>query len=265
MLNPTSYRVGLALALLSVACANRSNVDQVPVGKKVEITKSDGGVVEGQITEKDPDTVKVNTGHGTKDIEKKAIADVQVVDASTPVVLPKVAKFREYTMPAGTVLEVRVTAPLSSATNRPEDPVQGELLKPVVVDDVVVLPQGSEVRGIVTEAKESGKVKGLASLAVTLQSVTADDTSYDIDAHWARQAQPTKMEDAKKIGIGAGAGAAVGAIIGGGKGALIGAAIGGGGGTAVALNTRGKEVTLERGAELNATLAKDVDVRVRIK
>jgi hypothetical protein len=45
------------------------------------------------------------------------------------------------------------------------------------------------------------------------------------------QAEPTKKKDATKVAIGAGAGAALGAILGGGSGAAKGAAIGGGAGT----------------------------------
>ena len=47
------------------------------------------------------------------------------------------------------------------------------------------------------------------------------------------EAAANRGSDAKKIGIGAGAGAAVGAIAGGGKGAAIGALVGGGAGAAM--------------------------------
>ena len=57
----------------------------------------------------------------------------------------------------------------------------------------------------------------------------------------AHEAEATKGEDAKKIGIGAGIGAAVGAIVGGGDGAAKGAAIGGAGGTGVVLATKGRK------------------------
>jgi hypothetical protein len=259
-------RVALTGLVLSVACSSRPNVDQVPVGQDVQITKEDGGVVDGKLADKNAQTVTVDTGHGTRAIPRTAIADVQIVGQQTPVTLPPAAKFREYTIPEGTAVAIRLDAPISSATNHVEDPVEGELAEAVKVDAAVVLPAGSAVRGVVTDAQPSGKVKGLARLAVAFRSVAAADRPdrYDITAHWAREAQATKGEDAKKIGIGAGAGAAIGAIVGGGKGAAIGSAIGGGAGTAAVMSTSGKEVTLDRGDVLRVTLAKDVDVKVPI-
>jgi hypothetical protein len=262
----TRFGVGLACLLASV-CSNAPNVDKVPVGQQVQITTSDGGVVTGKLTSRDAQELKIDTGRSTRDIPRAEIADVQVIDGKTPVKLPEVAKFREYTVPEGTTISVRVTAPVSSATSHEGDPVEGVLANPIVVDDATVLPAGSFVAGEVTEAHPSGKVSGLASLALSFKTITANgrDDRYDIAAHWGREAEATRAEDAKKIGIGAGAGAAIGAIVGGGKGAGIGAAIGGGAGTGVVLSTSGKEVTLDRGVVLTVSLAKSVDVRVPLE
>jgi hypothetical protein len=78
----------------------------------------------------------------------------------------------------------------------------------------------------------------------------------------ARRAEATKSDDAKKIGIGAGVGAAVGAIIGGGSGAAKGAAIGGGAGTGAVLATRGKEVRLGAGTPINVRLTAPLVLRI---
>jgi hypothetical protein len=77
-------------------------------------------------------------------------------------------------------------------------------------------------------------------------------------------APATKGEDATKIAVGAGAGAAVGALLGGGDGAAKGAAIGGAGGTGVVLATRGKEVRLGPGAGVNTKLTSPLTVRVKV-
>ena len=77
------------------------------------------------------------------------------------------------------------------------------------------------------------------------------------------EAEATKGEDAPKIAIGAGAGAAVGALLGGGSGAAKGAAIGGAGGTGLVLATRGEEVRLESGASVTTTLTAPLTIRVR--
>ena len=65
-----------------------------------------------------------------------------------------------------------------------------------------------------------------------------------------------------KIGGGAGIGAVIGGIVGGASGAAKGAAIGGAAGTGAVLATRGKEVELAAGTDLNTTLASPFDVRV---
>jgi hypothetical protein len=77
------------------------------------------------------------------------------------------------------------------------------------------------------------------------------------------QGEASKGEDAAKIGAGAGIGAVVGGIIGGGDGAAKGAAIGGAAGTGAVLATRGRDVELPAGSDVNATLASAATIEVR--
>jgi hypothetical protein len=264
----TSSIAGLVCLLAgAAACSSQPNVDKVALGQEVQVTKDDGGVVVGKLAAKNAQTVKISTAHANREIPRAQISDVQIIDAKTPVTLPAAAKFREYTVQEGTPLAVRLTTGASSETSHVEDVVEGELTEAVKVDGAVVLPAGSTVRGQVAAVQPSGKVKGLASLLLRFSSLTTSGPSdhYQIAAQWGRQAQPTKGEDAKKIGIGAGAGAAIGAIIGGGKGAAIGAAAGGGAGTGVVLATPGKEVTLNSGAVITIALDRDLDVKVQVK
>ena len=87
---------------------------------------------------------------------------------------------------------------------------------------------------------------------------------YDIaTAPLSHQAPATKGEDATKIAVGAGAGAAIGALLGGGDGAAKGAAIGGAGGTGVVLATRGEEVRVGSGTSVTTRLTAPVTVRLR--
>ena len=262
-----SRRVGVALfAVLVSACARQPAVDTVTLGQGVAVTKADGGVVEGTVTARDQKTVQVKTGRTTKTIPKDEIVDVQVVDETKPVVLPPVAKYREYTVPAGTRLVLTLATPINSGTNRVEDPVDATLAEAVSIGGVQALPANSTVKGVVSAVKGSAKVKGLASLSVRFTSLAAAgrDDRYDIDATYSETAQPTKTADATKIGIGAGIGAAIGGILGGKGGAAKGAVIGGGAGTAVVLDTKGQEVNHAAGTTLTVTLARDVDVRLPI-
>ena len=66
--------------------------------------------------------------------------------------------------------------------------------------------EGARVEGLVADADPGERVKGLASLSVTLESLTlADGRTVRLSAsQFTRQAKTTKGKDAKKIGIGAG-------------------------------------------------------------
>jgi hypothetical protein len=144
-----------------------------------------------------------------------------------------------------------------------EDPVRASIRRDVVLDDVTVLHAGTQARGVVTGVARSAKVKGRASLTFRFTSVTVDDVAYDVrTSSVALEAAGTKKKDAKKIGIGAGAGAVAGAIIGGGKGAAIGTAVGGGAGTGVVMATRGEDVRLAAGTPVTVTLSEALVVRV---
>ena len=176
------------------------------------------------------------------------------------------AESRDATVPAGTVLRVRLENSVGSDISRIEAPVHARLVNPIVIGGRAVVPAGSAVRGSVTQATRSGKVTGRARLGMRFQSLepAGENERYHIRTNtWSRVAPGTKKKDAAKIAIPATAGAIVGGIVGGRKGAAIGAAAGGGGGTAVVLSTRGKDVRLGRGAVLLVKLAAPLTVNGR--
>ncbi len=185
--------------------------------------------------------------------------------ASTPpaAVAPE---FREVTIPAGTTLPLDLKSTVASDSSHVEDAVKATLRAAIAVDGREVLPAGTELVGRVTEADDSGRVKGRARIAFRFTTLNHQGESYEIaTAAIARQAEATKGEDATKIGIGAGAGAALGALLGGGDGAAKGAAIGGAAGTGVVLATKGKEVRLGPGANVATRLTAPVTLRIRVK
>jgi hypothetical protein len=166
-------------------------------------------------------------------------------------------------VPAGTDLVLTLDTPLSSETAAPEQTIRATVAKPVMVNGVVAIPDGATVTGAVVAAQRSGRVKGVASLALRFNEVTVAKTPYKINtARISRVAEQTKGEDAKKIAIGAGVGTAIGAIAGGKKGAAIGAGVGGGAGTGAVLATRGKEVEIPAGATLRTKMQDVVTITV---
>lgn len=175
------------------------------------------------------------------------------------------ARWREVTIPAGTHLPVVLDTAVGSDTSHVEEPVHAHLAQPVVVHGQRVLPAGTRVSGVVTDASRSGRVKGRAHVAVRFDTLApGDDARYSIrTTPVGRTARATKTKDALEIAGPAAGGALVGALLGGKKGALIGTAAGGGAGTAVVLSTRGREIHLPRGAALVLRLSQPVTVRVR--
>jgi hypothetical protein len=173
------------------------------------------------------------------------------------------ARFTEVTIPSGTTLRLSLASAVGSDTSSVEQAVRATLRSAVTVNGREALPAGSEVTGVVTEADGSGRVKGRARVAMRFNAVKAHGESYDITTSgYAQQAEATKKKDAEKIAIGAGAGAALGAILGGGGGAAKGAAIGGAGGTGVVLATKGKDIHLGPGAAITTRLTAPLTVRI---
>jgi hypothetical protein len=172
---------------------------------------------------------------------------------------------RAVTIPAGTVLRLRLDRGFGSDISRVEDPVSATLARAVVIDGRTILPAGSRAAGYVSEATRPGKVQGRGRVAVRFTRIEPSNESvtYNMRTNsWVAVAPATKKKDALTIGIPAAGGAAIGAIVGGKKGAGIGAAAGGGAGTAVVLSTRGKEVRVNRGATLAVRLSEPLTVRI---
>jgi hypothetical protein len=177
----------------------------------------------------------------------------------------KAPAYREVSLPAGTTLRLDLASSISSDGSKIEDAVRATVREAVIVDGQAVVPMGAELAGVVTDVEGSGRVKGRGRIAYRFDSMSVGDERYEIvTAPTTHVAAATKSEDATKIGIGAGAGAAIGAIIGGGSGAAKGAVIGGAAGTGAVLATKGEEVRLGPGANVTTRLTAPVTIRVKL-
>ena len=151
-------------------------------------------------------------------------------------------------IPRGSVLRVRIDKALDTRHNRAGDRFHASLAAPVLVHGRTVLPRGTEFTGHITQSDASGRLKGRAILAVTLDSFRLNGKEYRVHTGSVeRLSAAHKKHNLGFIGGGTGLGAALGAIAGGGKGALIGAAAGAAAGTAGAAATGRLEVGI--GAE----------------
>ena len=162
-------------------------------------------------------------------------------------------------------MSVFTTSTISTNAQKSGEAFSAVLAKGIVDGDWVIAKQGARVEGVVVEADPGGKVKGVASMTLALRRLTlADGRTIDLDTDThIQEAKTSKGKDAKKVGIGAGIGAAIGAIAGGGKGAAIGAAVGGGGGAAASLATRGDAAEIPSETELKFTLNSSITITER--
>ena len=163
---------------------------------------------------------------------------------------------------AGTPIRVTVDQSVSSKTSNPGDHFEASLAAPVIVDGKVVIPSGARARGTVIVAKSAGKFKGNPELSVTLDSITVNGQSYALKTTSVTEASKGR---GKRTAIGAGGGAAVGALIGAlaghGKGAAIGAVAGAGAGTAGAAYTGERDITIAPETKLNFKLKEPLEIR----
>jgi hypothetical protein len=162
------------------------------------------------------------------------------------------------TLPEGATLPLVLDTAMSSATSRSGDIVVARLAEDVRVGEKVVVPSGSEVRGRVTAAVPSGRVKTRARLAFDFDTLVLEGKEHPIGTGPIDiTAADTHKKDAVTIGIGTGAGAIVGAVVDGKKGAGIGALIGGAAGTGVVLTDTGKEIRLGTGSRVTVRLTRE--------
>jgi len=160
-------------------------------------------------------------------------------------------------------LALELITPVSSENAQVEDQVRARVKQAVVVDGATLIPAGAVMHGNVSAVERSGRVKGRSHLALRFAEVEINGRRDKLrSAELSFEGAADTKGDVTKIGGGAGIGAVIGGIVGGASGAAKGAAIGGAAGTGAVLATRGKEVELASGMELNTTTATEFNVRV---
>ncbi len=174
----------------------------------------------------------------------------------------KQAGLSTVTLPAGTVLTVRLSQALGSKISQSGQSFSGALAQPIEMDGKVVVPAGSEVTGTVAEAVPQGRFKGGAVLRLTLDSLNIKGTQHRIQTAAVSRATTGKgKRTGIMIGGGAGLGALIGGLAGGGKGAAIGALAGGGAGTAGTAFTGKKDVALPAESILSFKLTAPLEIK----
>jgi hypothetical protein len=166
------------------------------------------------------------------------------------------------TIPAGTVLKVRLNQSLSSELNENGDSFSATLEEPLIVNGLVIAEKGTRLDGRVVDAVRAGRVKGVSKLSIRLLTLhTSDRQRVSIFTdEFVRDGKKGVGKDATRVAVGAGIGAAMGAIFGGGSGAAIGAATGGTMGAGSVLLTRGQAAELAVETRIPFRLRDDVTI-----
>jgi len=165
------------------------------------------------------------------------------------------------TIPAGTIIRVRLGEALSSKTSQSGQTFSATLAAPVQVNGKDVIPQQADASGTVTDAAPLGRFKGGAKLAVRLDSITVNGKNTPIQTASVIETKKGKgKRSAVLIGGGTGLGAIIGGLAGGGKGAAIGAVAGAGAGTAGTAFTGNKDIVLPAETMLSFKLLQPLEI-----
>ena len=185
-------------------------------------------------------------------------ASAPAASAPAPAPAPPVA--RDVTLRTGTAVEITLDQVLSSKDSHAGDEFTGRVAHAVSVDGQVAIPKGAKVRGKVTQATPSGRLKTPAFLAMRLTGLAGNEVQTSTVS---RKGDTHGERNAIGIGGGAAAGAIIGALAGGGKGAAIGAGAGGAAGTGAAAATGKKDVAFGTETVFSFKLTAPVTVSVK--
>jgi len=185
-----------------------------------------------------------------------AAAQPAVTPAPPPPPQPKTVE-----IPSGTTVSIRMIDSIDSSINHTGEIFSASLDAPIVVDNEVVVPSGSNLFVRLVQARSAGRMTGRSELGLELVRLEFQGKSYSLVSNEYEQAGPSRgKRTAETIGAGAAIGAAIGAIAGGGKGAAIGAGVGGAAGTGVQVATKGKQVKIPSETKLDFRLQQPVEV-----
>ncbi len=177
----------------------------------------------------------------------------------------------EIVVPDGTVISVALSSFLNTQSTQVGDTFYADVVYPIWLQQRLVIPKGSTVRGTVTEVVRPGKIKGRGRIAIKIDDILLPNgVRRDINASFKGIHGPgaekidrksetveggsTKGADAGQVAGPAGEGAIIGAVAGGGKGAGIGAGAGAAVGLATVLLSRGRDLVLQPGTQFDLEL-----------
>jgi len=167
------------------------------------------------------------------------------------------------TIPAGTMLTIRIDQHIGVKTSHAGDTFTGEAVEPVLAsDNSALVPKGTLVEGVVDESHRRGHFKGRSVLELRLTSMTLNGTKYPLTT---RDLARTKKGKGKRstalIAGGSGLGMLVGGVATGGVGLVVGGLVGGGAGTAAAGLSGNRDLEIPAESIVHFKLADDLQIQ----
>ncbi len=180
---------------------------------------------------------------------------------NTPPPPPPKPVVKTVTVAAGSMIPVRITETLDSASTQPGSAFHGVVASDITSDGMLAIPAGTSVIGRVVDVKDAAHFKGSSLLSIELSYISphGQRTAVVTDPY-NKEGKGRGKNTATKVGAGAAIGAILGGIFGGGKGAAIGAATGGGLGAGANAVTRGEQVQIPSESLIRFRLSTPVTV-----
>ncbi len=205
-----------------------------------------------------------------------------VVQTAAPVTSqPAQTTVRQITVPVDTEILLQLKNVIDTKSAHAGDGVYCQTTFPVVIDNVIVIPAGTYVKGEITKVQRAGRISGRAEILFHFNSVIFP-SGYTVDMPGTLHGDPgttkakiaddegtvktdghDKVKQLPEVGRDAAYGSVGGAIATGTvNGARIGGGIGAAAGLATMLLTRGSDVRIEPGAALTMRLQRPLVVDV---
>jgi hypothetical protein len=173
------------------------------------------------------------------------------------------------TLPSGTTIDARLDQAIGTKVSKVGDEFTATVEQPVVAQNgQTVVPSGAKVRGRVTALDDSDHAGEQAAIKIDLERLEINGRSFPLAAS-VTTTRPqttgadTRDETLKKAGIGAAAGAVLGAVLSGGdlQKILIGGALGAAAGTVISLGTGNVDAVLPAGTKMTLRTTQTVALR----
>jgi len=184
----------------------------------------------------------------------------------------------EIIIPEGTRITLQLNDHLSTHSNSEGDPFTAVAIAPVCVGDRMVIPKGSVVTGSISRIVRPGRLRGKAVMNLQFQSITipgrgrlpieaslvrlvyAGGGSGEVRSEGTIEGGGSVESDTGKVLTPGLAGTGIGVLAGGAKGAAIGGTVGTAIGLATVFATRGKDLEVRRGSQMDIALDRPLTI-----